>query len=39
MWNLKNTTSEYKKKNQTHRYKEQTSDYQLVGRGKVGGAV
>ena len=37
VWNLKNkTTSKYNKKKQTHRYREQTSDYQWEEDRRVG---
>ena len=45
MWNLKNKTNEhilYNKQKQTHRYREQTSGYQLgegTGHGKDRGIL
>ena len=36
MWNVKNKTSKYNKKKQTHRYREQTSDYQWGKERRVG---
>ena len=37
MWNLKNKINEQAKQKQTHRYREQTDDYQMGGGSGMGG--